>query len=199
VTSVDERVFNVFIEDQQMLTNFDILATAGAMNVPLEMTFTNVCADGQLDVHFFPVVDNARVSGVRVRKTGEADSDGDGIPDWWMLAHFNHATGQDADNSLATEDADADAMDTLDEYISDTQPTNAASLFRVEAVSTSNGPALMFHGAGGRAYIVQAGTDVVQAAWSDFVTNLAGAGGPITVSDTNGLGRRYFRISVSLQ
>ncbi|HEY8240077.1 MAG TPA: alpha-amylase family glycosyl hydrolase [Kiritimatiellia bacterium] len=199
VTSVDERVFNVFIEDQQVLTNFDILATAGAMNVPLEMTFTNVCADGQLDVHFFPVVDNARVSGVRVRKTGEADSDGDGIPDWWMLAHFNHATGQDADNSLATEDADADAMDTLDEYISDTQPTNAASLFRVEAVSTSNGPALMFHGAGGRAYIVQAGTDVVQAAWSDFVTNLAGAGGPITVSDTNGLGRRYFRISVSLQ
>jgi len=30
-----------------------------------------------------------------------ADSDGDGIPDWWMLKYFGHANGQPNDLSRA--------------------------------------------------------------------------------------------------
>ncbi|MEY2526915.1 MAG: large repetitive protein, partial [Verrucomicrobiota bacterium] len=44
------------------------------------------------------------------------DSDGDGIPDNWMNLHFSHATGQAADKSRATDDADGDGMTNIQEY-----------------------------------------------------------------------------------
>src|SRR5262245_19197961 len=38
------------------------------------------------------------------------DSDGDGIPDWWMSLYFGHPTGQASDHSRAQDDADGDGM-----------------------------------------------------------------------------------------
>jgi len=58
------------------------------------------------------------------------DSDGDGIPDWWMLQYFGHATGSAGDNSRATDDADNDGLSNMDEYLAGTNPTvhNPANL-----------------------------------------------------------------------
>ena len=36
------------------------------------------------------------------------DSDGDGIPDWWMYLYFGHPTGLSNDLSRANDDADRD-------------------------------------------------------------------------------------------
>lgn len=121
-SNVNQRVFNVLIESQQVLTNFDILAVAGGANVPLALVFTNAVADSQLEVQFFPQIDNARVSGIQVRKIADLDTDADGIPDWWMLAYFDHPTGQEGDGSLAGDDPDGDGATNLDEFLSGTNP-----------------------------------------------------------------------------
>ncbi len=54
------------------------------------------------------------------------DSDGDGIPDWWMLKYFGHATGQSGDNTLASQDYDGDGYNNLTEYQNGTDPNKIA-------------------------------------------------------------------------
>jgi hypothetical protein len=58
---------------------------------------------------------------------GQTDTDGDGIPDWWMLKYFGHATGQTNDQSCAACDADGDFVDNLAEFVGGDSPTNSAS------------------------------------------------------------------------
>ena len=138
-SSTGQRVFNVFIQGQQVLTNFDVFAAAGGQNIPITRVFTTAVAAGQLELDFVPITDNARASGIQVRKIADLDSDSDGIPDWWMLAYFNHPTGQVGDNSMAGQDADGDDMNTLQEYQAGTDPTDPDSVFeitRIDAVGT---------------------------------------------------------------
>ncbi len=49
------------------------------------------------------------------------DSDGDGLPDSWELAHFGNL------NQTATGDPDGDGVSNLQEFLDGTNPTNAAS------------------------------------------------------------------------
>ncbi len=66
--SAGKRVFNVTMEGTSVLSNFDILA-----NVPkftaLEKTFTANVTDGVLNLNFVPVVDNATISAIEIKKT----------------------------------------------------------------------------------------------------------------------------------
>lgn len=126
-----QRVFNVFIEGQQVLTNFDIYSAAGGKNLPLSRIFTNAVADSQLALLFTPVVDNARVSGIQVRKIADLVSDTDGIPDWWRLAYFDHATGLAADKSRAGDDPDGDGASNLQEFLAGTNPLDSNSVFKI--------------------------------------------------------------------
>ena len=48
-----QRVFNVFIQGQQVLTNFDIYVAAGGQNLPLSRVFTNAVTNSQLQVFCF--------------------------------------------------------------------------------------------------------------------------------------------------
>ena len=130
-----QRVFNVFIEDQEVLTNLDIFAITGGANIPLTLAFTSVVADAQMKIEFVPVSGGPIVSGVQIRKVADPDADGDGLPDWWTLAYFNHPTGQDADNSMASADADGDGMSNLQEFLAGTDPTDPNSVFRITAVN----------------------------------------------------------------
>lgn len=59
-----------------------------------------------------------------VRAAGATDTDGDGIPDGWEQQHFGSATG-----AVATADTDGDGALNWEEYVSDTIPTNGASIF----------------------------------------------------------------------
>ena len=135
-TGAGQREFNLFIEGQQVLTNFDIFATAGGQNIPITLVYTATVTDAQLEMDFVVgAADKARASGIQVRKIADVDSDGDGIPDWWMLAYFNHPTGQSGDNSMANQDADGDGMSNLQEFLAGTDPTDPNSAFRITNIS----------------------------------------------------------------
>lgn len=81
-----------------------------------------------------------------------ADYDTDGLPDEWERANFGSTGAHDADN-----DPDLDGQDNLFEFVSDTQPTNAAS--RLTLVIDDEPPAdlfqLVFPGSPNRRYTVE--------------------------------------------
>jgi hypothetical protein len=138
-TAPGKRVFNVFIQGRQVLTNFDIYAAAGGQNIPLSRVFTSAVTNSQLQILFIPVIDNARVSGVQVRKIADVYSDTDGIPDWWRLAYFGHALGQAGDLSRGTDDADGDGMSNASEYLAGTNPQDASSRFVITDFNLGSG------------------------------------------------------------
>lgn len=67
-TSSGSRIFNVTINGTQVLTNFDIFATAGAQNKAVIEQFTvNANSSGQYVIQFTTVKDNSLVSGIEIQ------------------------------------------------------------------------------------------------------------------------------------
>lgn len=60
-----QRMFDVFAEDRQILNDFDIAAKAGGKQAT-SATFNVGVTDGQLDVAFRSVVDNAIISAIEI-------------------------------------------------------------------------------------------------------------------------------------
>jgi hypothetical protein len=91
-----------------------------------------------------------------------ADSDRDGLPDVWELAH-GFSTNNPADALL---DIDNDGLNNRDEYQADTNPTNAASSLRIQSIEWTNGaPVLTFLAASNKTYTVQALADGSHGLW----------------------------------
>lgn len=65
-TSPGQRQFNVFINGIKVLTNFDILAAAGAPNKATVQEFIVTPNNSQITVQFTTVVDNAKLSGIEL-------------------------------------------------------------------------------------------------------------------------------------
>jgi hypothetical protein len=66
-TTAGSRTFNVTINGQQVLTNFDILATAGAANKAVVEQFTAAAdSGGRFTIQFITVKDNAQVNGIEI-------------------------------------------------------------------------------------------------------------------------------------
>jgi fibronectin type 3 domain-containing protein len=62
-----QRTFNVLINGSQVLTNFDIYATAGGQNKATVQQFTATAnSSGQIAIQFVTVVDNAQINGIEV-------------------------------------------------------------------------------------------------------------------------------------
>ena len=69
-------------------------------------------------------------------ETPQTDSDHDGIPDWWMLKYFGHATGQISDQSCASCDPNSNRCDNLCEYGRNTDPfATCSSVFQPYTVN----------------------------------------------------------------
>jgi Tol biopolymer transport system component len=126
------------------------------------------------------------------------DSDGDGIPDWWMIQYFGHPTGQAGDLSRAQDDADGDGMNNLQEFLAGTIPTNPASVLTLHIVADASGtnvlmnwgvaPGKNFH------YQVLSATNLSNPVWSVFPGSVGMIGSQryFNVPATNS--QRYFRI-----
>lgn len=193
-----KRVFNVFIQGSHVLTNFDIFAAAGGQNIPLTRVFTNAVTNAQLQVLFTPVVDNARISGIHVRKIGEVFSDTDGIPDWWRLAYFGHALGQAGDLSRGADDADGDGTSNLSEYLAGTDPLNAGSVFKVTQVMTFGADVqVSCSSVSTRSYQLQRRDNLdAGSSWSSVGPAVTGNGGVLGLTDPGGAtnSTRYYRV-----
>jgi len=59
--------------------------------------------------------------------TPQTDTDFDGIPDWWMLKYFGHATGEPSDLSRTFDDADNDLVSNYEEFQQMTNPLDPSS------------------------------------------------------------------------
>ena len=65
-TAVGLRRFNVLINGAQVLTNFDIIATAGSQNKAVINEFNAVATGGQITIQYVTVTDKARASGIEI-------------------------------------------------------------------------------------------------------------------------------------
>jgi|GEM_PF-426534 len=73
--AVGDRLFDVEIEGSQVLDDYDIFATAGFRTAVIE-TFTASVSDGNLDIEFINVVDNAKISAIEILPLGSASQNG---------------------------------------------------------------------------------------------------------------------------
>ena len=70
-TAAGSRTFNVLINGAQVLTNFDIFATAGGEYKAVAESFTATASSaGAVTIQFVTVKDNAQVNGIEITPTG---------------------------------------------------------------------------------------------------------------------------------
>ena len=126
--------------------------------------------------------------------SGPADTDGDGMQDWWEELHFGGPT-----NATAGAHSDNDSIPDGDEYVMDTIPTNSESFLEVTSISNLAGRAVSFPSSTGRLYGVQESANPLSGgSWSNLGAEAFGAGGPMTVGDTNDAVSRAYRVRVRL-
>jgi hypothetical protein len=78
-TMTGQRVFNVTLDGQAVLSNFDIVAAAGGPLKAIVSEFTiPVPSNGQIDIGFTTVVDNAKVSGIEILPAAAGGGGGSG-------------------------------------------------------------------------------------------------------------------------
>jgi hypothetical protein len=69
VTQTGQRIFHVRINDQTVLTNFDVLASAGGANIALDKQYTVAVSTGQLEIVLVSAAGAAMLSAIQVTET----------------------------------------------------------------------------------------------------------------------------------
>jgi Tol biopolymer transport system component len=166
---------NVFLLDR--LTGSNTVLTVGqAVPSPVLWVSRPVISDGGATIAFLNL-GSGLVTGDLNRvpdafgalvdvNAALVDSDGDGIPDWWMMKYFGHPTGQAGDLSLASDDADGDGASNLQEYLAGTSPIDSTSVFRLSAATPANSKMnLIWPAVPGKSYQVQYKTNLNDPVW----------------------------------
>jgi len=198
-TGIGERQFDLYIQGERMLADFDIINAAGGMNIPVILVFTNTVADSKLELQFVPRQNNSRVSAVQVTRIGDADSDSDGIPNWWMRGWFDHPTGQDVDESNAWDDPDEDGYNNGEEFVAMTSPVDGMSFPFVLNISALDNAIVSIPTATGRFYHLEWKQDISATDdWKIVEGDVPGIGGEMDLIDTNETDRGTYRVRISL-
>jgi len=198
-TNAGERQFDLYIQGERMLADFDIFAESGGMNIPMVLAFTNNVTDAKLEMSFVPRQNNARVSAVQVTRIGDVDSDNDGVPNWWQLGWFDHPTGQDVDQSNAWDDPDGDGYNNGEEYIAMTSPIDGMSFPFILDLVPETDSIISVPTMTGRFYHLDWKRDVTTTdAWTTIEGNVPGNGSIVDLIDTNDTDQGIYRVRISL-
>jgi len=125
-----------------------------------------------------------------------ADSNGDGIPDGWSQQYGLNPTA----SGLATADPDHDGFNNAEEYVADTDPTDALSCFHIESIPQGFTAAATFLSSINRRYTLFYATNLANGVWSNVPTqtSVPGAGGLMTLSETNPAATLFYRVGVQV-
>ncbi len=101
---------------------------------------------------------------------------------------------------MAHSDDDGDQVVNIDEFIADTDPLDAASLFAIIAVSNRPAPAVGVISSSQRVYSLFGATSLVTGGWCALPPSVCcpGTGGLMFLADTNALPVRFYRVEVDL-
>ncbi len=137
---------------------------------------------------------DAFASGISVLST--ADSDADGLPDWWLQQYFGHANGQANDLSRPGDDADGDGLTNHEEFLTGTNPADAASVLEVQITLTAVGAnaVLSWPAQAGKNYRVQYCDEVATGNWQNLTTAVQVAGGQGWVTVSRATPTRVYRV-----
>jgi len=144
------------------------------------------------------VLDKAANEGIGVTvadfSVSGADSDGDGIPDAWEIAHGLNPNSKDD----AALDSDGDGLTNLQEYLAGTDPQNAQSAFRAAAgVSASGDFQVSFNTVAGKQYVVERTDDLGSGQWTQVSPVFNGDGSLKSVNDgPPSATSRFYRVRV---
>jgi hypothetical protein len=124
------------------------------------------------------------------------DSDMDGLPDWWEAEYTGNSTSM-----VASADSDSDGFSNYQEYIADTNPTNAASFFEVSGFSALTNQTVWFNGSTGREYQVFYTTNDLADTnlfWTAANSPVAGTGTNSSITVTNTEEKAFYRLQATL-
>ncbi|HWX22285.1 MAG TPA: M12 family metallopeptidase [Candidatus Binatia bacterium] len=133
-------------------------------------------------------------AGVAVAAT---DSVGDGIPNAWRAIYFGGSGNTTNSQSCASCDPDHDGMSNLQEFLSGTNPTNAASALRITAINRAGADmTVSFNSVTGIVYRIETRTDLGLGVWSVLADEILGTGAvlPITQPGAAALPRQFYRV-----
>lgn len=138
---------------------------------------------------------SAMSAGVNVTTTSSVN---DSIPDAWRALYFGGNGSTTNSQSCATCDADSDGMNNLQEFLAGTNPTNAASLLKLTALSPNpSNTVARFTSATGAVYQVQSRDDLTTSPWSIAIDQIAGTGTNVFINDpTAPSPKRFYRLQV---
>jgi Polysaccharide lyase len=141
--------------------NFNPPTISGTGSATLTLSAASDMPPDNYSISITGAGDSASHSGNVLLTVKQLDSDGDGIPDAWMMQYFGHPTGLSADKSRADDDADGDGVPNWAEYAAGTDPTDGASyLHLVNTQPQGNDQAVSWSAIGGVSYVVQASTNL---------------------------------------
>ena len=122
-----------------------------------------------------------------------ADSDGDGLPDAWERNYFGSIAGG------ASDDADGDGVNSLQEFRAGTNPADRESAALIRSVRTSGADVLVrFRTVHAKLYQLEKSPSLTGAVWSAVGAAVPGNGAEMTAGDPGAAGNssRFYRLRV---
>lgn len=148
---------------------------------------TGMASEGGTTVFHYDAANN-----ITERKT-VSDSDGDGIADEWELNSFGNLT-----TATASSDYDHDGQSDYAEYISGTDPKNAASYLLVQSQPNATGFRLSWPSQTNRTYTLERSTNLLSG-FTVFQTGIAATPPMNTALDASATNAQlcYYRIKLT--